>query len=216
VSAGAVITHVIDGIQREAEATDFKQLIDRIAFEDVEKNQRTRVYSMRDEVLLGSDLSDCVGGLIDDVGDIYARRYADGQRLLDQLSRLYPTDLTLADLTISGSQSAELPLVHRGALIKADARLAYRRHEKFIGSDALRSLERELILRVLDSNWSQHMLELESMRIICSSEAELDNQFEAYKALSASRFQAMLERVSVHTVGYLFHASSSPSVGRAD
>ena len=210
LSAGAVITRVVDGLQREAEAEDFKQLLVRLAFEDVEKDQRIRVYSIRDEGLLSSDLSDYVGGLIDQVAGIYARRYTDAQRLLDELSRLYPTRLALTDLTIPGNQSTESTVSNREALIKADARLAYRRHEELIGSAALRSLEHEFALRVLDNTWSQHLLELQSMRIICSSDPQPDTHFETYKTQSATLFQAMLQRISVHTLGYLFHANPSP------
>jgi preprotein translocase subunit SecA len=207
VAAGAVITRVIDGIQRGAEADDFERLLVRLAFEDVEKDQRIKVYTIRDEALLSSDLPSRIGGLIDHTAAVYARRYTDPQRLLDELSRLYATGLTLSDLTIPGDQSAEL--LHRQALIREDAHLAYRRHEEFVGATLLRKLEREYLLRVLDSNWSQHLLELESMRVICSSDPQPENSLEAYKTLSASKFRAMLDRVDVNTVGYLFHANSS-------
>lgn len=216
VPAGKMITRLVDRVQRDAAAADFQRLLAGLAFEDVENDQRNAVYSMRDDVLLGRDLSAYVEGLIDQVAAIYVRRYPDTERLLSELADLYPTRLTLADLTVSGDSAAgSLPVTDRKALVKADARRAYRRHEEFIGAATLRNLEREFTLRVLDRNWAQHLLEMESMRTVCNSDPKPDARLEEYQGESARQFRAMLDRVKVHVAGYLFHAKWSPAVGTA-
>lgn len=210
--AGKMITRLVDRVQRDAAAAGFQRLLTGLAFEDVENDQRTAVYAMRDDVLLSRDLSGYVEGLIDQVAVIYVRRYPDADRLLSELAELYPTRLTLADLTVSGDTSARsLPASGREALVKADARSAYRRHEELVGAATLRNLEREFTLRVLDRNWARHLLEMESMRTVCSSDPKPDDRLEEYQAESASQFRAMLDRVKVHTVGHLFHANPAPA-----
>lgn len=45
----------------------------------------------------------------------------------------------------------------------------------------MRNLEREFTLGVLDRNWAQHLLEMESMRIVCNSDPKPDDRLEEYQ-----------------------------------
>lgn len=201
---------VINGVQRKVERADFERRLGQIAIDDVENNQRMQFYSLRDELLRKSDLAGYVSELVDDVAMIYAGRYADPERLLNALSLLYPARLTIADLV---STADDVRAGRRGAgreeRIRADAHAAYSRHEQFVGTAAMRGIELRIVFSVLDSNWGQHLFELDAMRAAASPGLSRRDQLSEYRSEAAKRYTEMLERIKEYIVGYLFHSEPS-------
>jgi preprotein translocase subunit SecA len=206
---GAVIERVIKGIQRTAERADFERRLEQLAVDDVESIQRAQIYSLRDELLYESDLADYVSKLVDEVAGLYVRRYRDPDRLLSALAQLYPTRLTISGLIRPGDglQVGD-PGAEREEQIKADAHVAYNRHEEMVGPATMRDMERRIVLSVLDSNWSQHLSELDAMRAAANLNLSPHDRLPEYRNEATKRYKVMLERTKEDIVGYLFHSHS--------
>jgi preprotein translocase subunit SecA len=196
---GAAQARVIADVQRNAEIADFERLLDRLAFAEVESAQRSEIYLIYDRILL--DAEDYTGSLMGQLAATYAQRYRDAGRLLKQLARLYPPELSDGDLAraLASAQPADT-----AQIIKADFRSAYRRREEFIGSDASRDMELRIALAVLCANWRQQMLELESMHTACNLTQRARDQLPEYQAQADRLYHAMRDCITEDTLGYLF------------
>lgn len=197
--------HVIANLQQKAFSADFQRLLDSLAFEGVETEQRREIYRIRDEILLHADASDYVNSLMEQIATIYVRRYQDRSRLLKRLARLYPPELSDGKLARSLSSGSASDV---GKMIEAELRSAYRIRAEFIGSSALHDMERRIALAVLGSNWRQQLLALESMRIACSFSERPADLLPEYRREATRLYGVMRDRIAEDTLGYLFHSDS--------
>jgi preprotein translocase subunit SecA len=193
---------IIDDIQRDAEQADAQRRRDWLAVEEVEGAQRAQIYSLIDKLVQENDISAFVGTVIDEVAAVYVRRYRDPDRLLSALAMLYSTRLTMDDLTAQAGD----PGAERAERIRADAHIAYGRHEQLLGPAAMRRTERRITFSVLTRSWSQHLAALAAMRAAAGlDDGSLDGLAE-YQHEAAKRYAAMREKVKEDIVGYLFHS----------
>jgi preprotein translocase subunit SecA len=197
---GAVRARVIADVQREAEIADFERLLGRLAFEEAESAQRREIYLIRDRILLNAE--GYVGSLMGQLAGTYAQRYRDAGRLVKQLARLYPPELS--DGNLARALASRRP-AGTADIIEADLRSAYRGREEFIGSDALRDMEPRIALAVLAANWRQQLLELEAMHMTGGFTGRAREQLPDYQAQAARLYRAMRDRITEDTLGYLFH-----------
>lgn len=194
--------HIIERIQKDAEEADAMRRGDLLAIDAVEGTQRSQVYSLIEEIVHKGDLAAFVKTLVDDVASIYLRRYRDPDRLLSELSMLYPTRLTVNDLTALGGDFDAA----RRERISGDAYIAYSRHEEFVGPTCMRETERRIVFSVLNRTWSQHLSELEAMRVAANLGSGSLDRLAEYQSEATKNYAAMLEKVKEDIVGYLFHS----------
>src|SRR5437879_1489279 len=81
----------------------------------------------------------------------------------------------------------------------------YNAKEALIGGDAMRYHERMIMLSVLDSQWKDHLLNMDHLKegIGLRGYAQKDPLVE-YKRESFEMFEAMMERFQEETVRYLY------------
>ncbi|HKP14288.1 MAG TPA: SEC-C metal-binding domain-containing protein, partial [Blastocatellia bacterium] len=82
----------------------------------------------------------------------------------------------------------------------------YAEKEVQVGKEAMRNLERYIMLNIVDSQWKDHLHALDYLKegIHLRGYAQKDPLVE-YKRESFGLFQAMLERIDTDTVRYLFN-----------
>lgn len=90
--------------------------------------------------------------------------------------------------------------------MKADAAAAYDRREEELGAEAMRELERRVILSVLDRKWREHLYEMDYLQegIGLRAMAQRDPLIE-YQREGFDMFSQMLEGIKEESVGYLFN-----------
>lgn len=198
---------IVGGIQRKAEQADSQRRGEQVAADGVERAQRVQVYSLIEELAGQSDLGGFVGKQIDEVAALYVRRYRDPDQLLSRLALLYPTRLTIGDLTApgGGGRTGD-PDAGRAAGIRADAHLAYARHAQFLGPDTMRKTERRIVFSVLNRCWSEHLGQLDAMRSAVIPDSGSPDWLPGYRDAAANRYAAMREKAAEDIVGYAFHS----------
>src|SRR6266516_3294836 len=84
--------------------------------------------------------------------------------------------------------------------------LAYERREEELGSEAMRQLERQVLLAVIDRKWREHLYEMDYLQegVGLRAYAQRDPLVE-YQREGFDMFAQMLEGIKEEAVGFLFN-----------
>ncbi len=210
-----MVTNAIRSAQTQVEAQHFEIRKDVLKYDDVMNRQRLVIYSERRRVLEGEDiheqvqhfLTDTVTGYVDAAtAEGYPEQW-DLEQLWRAMRALYPIVVTIDEVEAQagGSRSAVSREFLREEIL-ADARAAYEVREEELGSEAMRELERRVILSVLDRKWREHLYEMDYLRdgIGLRAMAQRDPLVE-YQREGYDLFNAMMESIKEETVGLLFN-----------
>ncbi|MBB4903954.1 preprotein translocase subunit SecA [Actinophytocola algeriensis] len=214
-----MVTRAIKSAQTQVEQQNFEIRKDVLKYDEVMNRQRKVIYGERSRVLKGEDLHDQVENMIVDVVTDYVRAetgggYAedwDHEKLWTALKTLYPISLKFDDLVEEAeAEGKDLTSEFLEEAIVADAKRAYRDREADIdakaGPDAMRRLERQVMLSVLDRKWREHLYEMDYLKqgIGLRAMAQRDPLIE-YQREGFDMFATMLEALKEECVGYLFN-----------
>jgi preprotein translocase subunit SecA len=209
------VTKAIQSAQAQVEAQNFEIRKDVLKYDEVMNKQRTVIYDERKRVLDGEDLSDQVQHMLTDVITAYTTGASangataedwDLDQLWTSLKQLYPVGITIADLDdeVGGRHLLEADYLHDKLL--EDARRAYEAREEELTSDAMREVERLVLLQVIDRKWREHLYEMDYLQegIGLRAHAQRDPLVE-YQREGYNMFSQMLEGIKEEVVGFLFN-----------
>ena len=210
-----MVTRQIKSAQAQIEGQNAEIRKNVLKYDEVLNKQRQVVYAERKRVLNGEDLNDQVQHMIDDVVTAYvtgatADGYAedwDLDQLWSSLKQLYPVGVTVEDLEDeSGGERNSLDADFLLARLKEDAHAAYERRAEELGTDALRQLERMVLLQVIDRKWREHLYEMDYLQegISLRAYAQRDPVVE-YQREGFAMFATMMDGIKEETVGFLYN-----------
>jgi preprotein translocase subunit SecA len=217
----ALITRAIENAQSKVEGHNFdirKQLLE---YDDVMNQQREVIYAQRREALFGEDLHADIEAIIEELAVAIAAPYADERRhpeeweweaLRDAVFKQFnfrpppPDEDTLDGLNADGL----------GQMICDAALAVYRQKEAEMGSEALREVERIIMLQSVDGLWKDHLLNMDHLKegIGLRGYAQ-QNPLIVYKKEGFEMFQGLIDRIKEETIAILFRiqlADSEPTV----
>ena len=118
------------------------------------------------------------------------------------LRTFFPTTLTAETL----GADKEIDVESFTDMIVEDALKVYEAKEERFGADAMRALERWVLLRTIDAKWRDHLYEMDYLRegIGLRALAQIDPLI-AYKNEGYKMFQEMMESIQQDFVKYLYH-----------
>jgi preprotein translocase subunit SecA len=210
-----MVSNAIKSAQAQVEAQNFEIRKNVLKYDEVMNRQRVVIYEERRRVLEGEDMHDQIEHMIDDTVEAYVQAATregypeqwDLDQLWSALGTLYPVSLTVEALEdeSGGGRDGLTPefLVER---LRDDAHDAYAAREAQIGSEAMRELERRVVLSVLDRKWREHLYEMDylqegiGLRAMAQRDPLVEYQREGYDL-----FAAMMEAIKEESVGYLFN-----------
>src|SRR3954452_5069978 len=160
-------------------------------------------------------MHDQVRNMIDDViGDYVLAATSNGyaedwdlEQLWTNLRRLYPVALTIDDIVEeSGGERSAVDQEFLIQQIKDDAAAAYTNREEELGAEALRELERQVLLAVIDRKWREHLYEMDYLQegINLRAYAQRDPVIE-YQREGFDMFNQMMEGIKEEAVGFVFN-----------
>ncbi|MGN9912075.1 preprotein translocase subunit SecA [Phytohabitans sp. LJ34] len=210
-----MVTRQIKSAQGQIEGQNAEIRKNVLKYDEVLNKQRQVVYAERKRVLDGEDLSEQVNHMIDDVIEAYvmgatSEGYAedwDLEQLWTSLKQLYPVGVTIEDLEEeAGGERNNLDADFLTARLKEDAHAAYERREEELGSEAVRQLERMVLLQVIDRKWREHLYEMDylqegvGLRAYAQRDPLVEYQREGY-----AMFATMMDGIKEETVGFLYN-----------
>ncbi|WP_169982838.1 preprotein translocase subunit SecA [Microbispora sp. H10836] len=210
-----MVSKAIASAQHQVEQQNFEIRKNVLKYDEVMNRQRTVIYAERRRVLEGADLHEQVRGFVTDVIDDYVKgATAEGfaeewdlEKLWKAFGQLYPISFTVDELIERiGGDREDLSAELIAEKVKEDALAAYDRREEQLGSEAMRELERRVILSVLDRKWREHLYEMDylqegiGMRAYAQKDPLIEYQREGFEM-----FTAMLDGIKEESAGYLFN-----------
>ena len=207
-----MVTNAIEKAQRKVEGRNFdirKQLLE---YDDVANEQRKVIYHMRNSLLAADNIGDTIVEFRQEVLNATINNHIPPQSLPEQW------DITGLEMALYSDFGLRLPIqqwldeddkLYEETLrekILAELLAAYHEKEELAGVEALRTFEKQMLLRVLDDLWKDHLATMDHLRhgIHLRGYAQ-KNPKQEYKRESFTLFQELLESIKRDTIRVLSH-----------
>src|SRR4051812_26284964 len=158
-----MVTKAIERAQNTVEQRNAEIRKNVLKYDEVMNEQRKVIYKRRDQILEGADLraealeylADAVDSVIEShcVAEFSEEWDVDG--LIVELGGLYPTALT-PDKVKECHTTDEIYDV-----VMSEASAYYERRENELGVELMREVERQVMLRIIDQRWREHLYEMD-------------------------------------------------------
>jgi preprotein translocase subunit SecA len=205
-----LLTRQIERAQRRVEQHNFDARKQLLEYDDVANDQRKVIYQQRTELMAAQNVSEAVKSFRHEVVDSLVDQYVPGGVSEDQwdvpglrtsLERDFGQSLDVASWVkeVEGGDGSALKEKIGKALDTA-----YEAKVTNTGPDVMRYIEKEVMLRMLDQHWREHLAAMDYMRqgIHLRGYAQKDPKQE-YKREAFALFSSMLDRIKIDTVTML-------------
>ncbi|UVE18612.1 preprotein translocase subunit SecA [Pseudomonas sp. LS44] len=207
-----MVSNAIEKAQRKVEGRNFdirKQLLE---FDDVNNEQRKVIYHMRNTLLASAEIGETIAEFRQDVLNATFHQHIPPQSLPEQW------DVAGLEAALNSDFSIKLPIQQwldeddhlyeeplRERILEA-LLAAYNEKEDMASADALRTFEKQILLRVLDDLWKDHLSTMDHLRhgIHLRGYAQ-KNPKQEYKRESFNLFQELLDSIKRDTIRVLSH-----------
>ncbi|MGI6209854.1 MAG: preprotein translocase subunit SecA, partial [Anaerolineae bacterium] len=159
-----LVSKAIESAQTRVEGHNFDIRKHVLQFDDVVNTQREVIYEQRRQVLSEGDLRSVVWGMVEAEIAQAVQSHLNGsdwdlEGLLTDAGSLIPLPATLTPRDLEGLEAAQIE-----ERFLELAREAYDAKEHQYGPEAMRQLERMVILRAVDTRWVRHLTDLDALR----------------------------------------------------
>ena len=209
-----MVSNAIRSAQTQVESQNFEMRKNVLKYDDVMNRQRQVVYGERRMVLEGADIEDQVATFVSDTLTAYvsmatSEGYSedwDLDTLWNALKTIYPISFTIDELVARVGSRAGLDEEFLTVAVIEDCKAAYAKREESLGSEAMRELERKVLLSVLDRKWREHLYEMDYLQegIGLRAMAQRDPLVE-YQREGFDLFSAMMDAIKEEIAGFLFN-----------
>src|SRR5476649_1977402 len=207
-----MVTNAIEKAQRKVEGRNFdirKQLLE---FDDVNNEQRKVIYHMRNTLLAADNIGETIADFRQDVLNATVSAHIPPQSLPEQwdvagleaaLKSDFGVDLPVQQWLDEDDHLYEETLREK---LMAELLVAYNEKEEQASAEALRTFEKQIVLRVLDDLWKDHLSTMDHLRhgIHLRGYAQ-KNPKQEYKRESFTLFQELLDSIKRDTIRVLSH-----------
>jgi preprotein translocase subunit SecA len=208
IEAG-MLSKQIEKAQRKVEEQHFLMRKHTLEYDDVLNQQREVVYTYRDEILEGRDMSDAareeIVGLIDRLVNEYtAGDFVDDWDIEGLMRRIEEIFTPSEELTIADPNSLD----HEDLIVRLqeEALSHYERREEELGEELMRNIERYLLLEIIDQRWQEHLYDMDYLRegIHLRGFAQIE-PLVAYKNEAFELFRELMNSVWADFARLIFH-----------
>ncbi len=204
-----LVTRAIATAQKRVETHNFEIRKHLLEYDDVMNKQREVVYGMRREILAGESQKETIHEWMEELFDGLLELYAPKDA--------HPEDWDLAALSEALHRQFDVrlpPEAQHGELLSRDGLrpivwdaigARYESREALLGADAMRNLERLVMLQVIDTQWKDHLLSMDHLKegIGLRGYGQRDPLTE-YKREAFDLFQETVDRAKTQVVEWLF------------
>jgi preprotein translocase subunit SecA len=203
-----MVTRAIERAQTTVEQRNGEIRKNVLKYDEVMNEQRKVIYQRRDQILAGVDLkaaameylAEAVNALIETYCVSEASDEWDIEGLSQELHTYWPTSVPTDRLV----QSQNTDDIYD--MVMADASVYYERRETEMGPDVMRQIERQVMLRIIDQRWREHLEEMDylqegiNLRAMGQKDPLSEWQREGYEM-----FGHMMTGIAQDFVRYIMH-----------
>ncbi len=203
-----MVTKAIERAQSTVEQRNGEIRKNVLKYDEVMNEQRKIIYQRRDQILKGLDLKSAameyLAEAVNSLIESHCVAEADDEWDLDGLSRelvsFWPSSITSARLADSADTDEMYDIV------MADATVYYAKREEELGEATMREVERQVMLRIIDQRWREHLEEMDylqegiNLRALGQKDPLTEWQREGFEM-----FGSLMKGVAQDFVKYVMH-----------
>ena len=215
MQAGESIEHpwvskAIENAQRKVEAHNFDIRKNLLEYDDVANDQRKVVYEQRRDLMMEEDISENLAAIREDVVDASISEYLpagsmDEQWDIEGLTNAFKNDYGLS-FPIQQWLDDEDSVAEEEVRERIHQRVAklFQEKQDRVGPEIMRRLEKDMMLKVLDNRWKEHLAAMDYLRqgIGLRGYAQ-KNPKQEYKREAFGMFEEMLDQIKHETVSLI-------------
>ena len=211
-----IISNAVETAQKRVEGMHFSTRKHVLQYDDVMNTQREIIYKQRKQVLDGENVKDSIMKMIDSTVENVVSAYT-------------PEDNTVVEESFSQDVSATLGITEPIESIKKSKldsqeiidELTEKVHKKYeekeveFGSDDMRELERVIMLKVVDSNWMDHIDSMDELKdgIGLRAYGQKDPVVQ-YRIEGFEMFDTMVENIKLEVTKMIMHTQKKQNLQR--
>jgi preprotein translocase subunit SecA len=213
-----MVTKAIERAQTTVEQRNGEVRKNVLKYDEVMNQQRKVIYQRRDQILQGLDLKAAAMEYLAEAVDALIEAHCvaevddewDVTGLALELVTYWPTKIVAANLASCNSTDEMYELV------MADASGFYAQREIEMGESVMREVERQVMLRIIDQRWREHLEEMDylqegiNLRAVGQKDPLIEWQREGFEM-----FGTLMKGIAQDFVKYVMHVQvvndSSPS-----
>lgn len=208
-----LLAKTIRGAQGAIESRNAEMRKNVLKYDDVMSEQRSTVYAERSRILHGEDLEDQIVHfrefVVDDVvtaGTLGETDDWDLEALWKDMHSYYNPSFTATEVAQAHGGLRQLTREELIEEFNDDMTAIYEEREEELGGEAMRQIERQVLLNVLDRKWREHLYEMDYLKegIGLRSMANRDPLVE-YKQEGFQMFHTMEDAIRSETIQFLYH-----------
>ncbi|MDR2888502.1 MAG: preprotein translocase subunit SecA [Lachnospiraceae bacterium] len=214
-----MLTNAIETAQKKIENNNYGIRKNLLEYDQVNNEQREIIYEERRHVLDGESMRDAIYKMITDITENSVEiAIGDDSDIADWDFNELNT-LLLPTIPLQPLNAGRVKTPKKKALIqqlKEEAVKLYEAKEaEFPEAEAIRELERVILLKVIDRKWMDHIDDMDQLRQGVSLQAygQKDPKIE-YKQSGYDMFGEMTQNIKEETVRLLFHIRIEQKVER--
>ncbi len=218
-----MVTKAIERAQNTVEQKNAEVRKNVLKYDEVMNEQRKVIYARREQILGGDDLRAESLGYVREAAEAAVSDHCDSDEitewdldgLLATIRTYWPSELTGAELTGDGQRNWSFD--DAVDLVCADGERHYEAREAEISPEAMREVERQVMLRLIDQRWREHLADMDHLRegIHLRGIGQKDPVAE-WQREGFDMFGAMLERVYRDFVTYVMHVQVATATANGE
>jgi len=204
------VTKAIENAQKQIEGQNFLMRKHLLEYDDVMNKQRKLIYSIRKDILYGKDFKDHISELTTEIFDSILGYHCDENKEpeewnFDSFKKEITAQFGINVDDVIKEDYIDVPYFELRDTLLNYLKSIYSEKEQMIGSDNLREFERWVMLQIIDSQWKDHLLNVDHLKegIGLRGYAQKDPLIE-YKKESFELFQELQDRIDDEIIKTLF------------
>ena len=201
-----ILSNTIESAQKRIEDQNFKRRKYVLSYDDVMNQQRNIIYSQRNSVLNGDDISGTITKMIEStiIENVSMYLNDEDHALWDfvGLREAYKGLLTFPeDFDYDDKQLKKLKADDVANMLYDRAIEIYKGKEELFGADKFREIERAILLQNVDYNWMEHIDAMDDLKDTIRLQAYAQRDpINEYRLQGADMFDAMIADIRDKTV----------------
>lgn len=218
-----MLSSAIEKAQKKIEDNNFGIRKNLLEYDQVNNDQREIIYAERRKVLDGESMRDAIFKMITDTVENCVNTCISDDQIpedwdLVELNSLLLPIIPLEPIQLTSEQLKHMKKNELLQQLKEDAVKFYEAKEaEFPEKEALREIERVILLRVIDRKWMDHIDDMDQLRQGISLQAYgQKDPLTEFKFMGFDMFDAMITAIAEDTVKALMHVRIEIKVEREE
>lgn len=202
-----ILSNAVESAQRKVESRNFSIRKNVLQYDDVMNVQRGIIYDERRKVLDGEDLKEHIGNMIDSLAEETAMEYLSETADFNPEAFMQDIGVNFGITELESIQKDNIKVSEVIEELKEKAHAIYDEKEQTIGQEAMRELERVIMLKIVDERWMDHIDGMDELKngIGLRAYGQKDPVVQ-YRIEGADMFDQMVLDIKTDVVKFIMNA----------